>query len=298
LSDTFLPRAVNAEDARRRRRFETRDIVRRVGVLSPKRVYINNYPVGNPIAIFNPSVRVEGKEIILYARVIIGYYKYVSAIAEVRLFYEDIETGDVNINYYAGKIVVYPSTRYDVWGTEDPRVYIIDNEVYMTYTGRTSFYFTGPRRERTLPVTAVLKDGAWRKILVAIMPDSIRPQVVTDKNAFFTRLGDDLLFFHRIHMSTEEFYLAVSKVDREEFMKAYGRGLEEGKPQEVTLSDTTVVMDPAPFEKKLGWATPPLIVGSRKLIAFIHSVDREVEAYRLTAILLEYDREEGIVVKG
>ncbi len=296
----FFREAVGAREAARARRFETHDIVERVGVISPKRLYINDHPVGNPIAAFNPSLAVVEGEARLYVRVILGYYKYVSAVAEVRVPLDDVESGDVNLNYYAGKLVAYPSMGYDFWGAEDPRVYTLPGApgLFMTYTGRTRYYFEPPPgRPRTIPVTAYTPDyRSWVKIGVTVLPEGLRRHVVSDKNAFFVDTGRGLYFFHRLHMDDERFYLVASRVDPGELEKAARAAKEAGGPAEIVVRDTTIVVHPARFELKNGWATPPLRLGDGKLLAFIHGVDRELTAYRLYAALLEDAGEEGLRV--
>ncbi len=298
----FFREAPGAREAPRRRRFETRDLVERVGVISPSRLYINDHPVGNPIAAFNPSVAVVDGEARVYVRVILGYYKYVSAVAEVRVPLDDIETGDVNLNYYAGKLVAYPSTSYDFWGAEDPRVYRLPSYpgLFMTYTGRTRYYFEPPPgRQRTLPVTAYTRDyRGWTKALVSVIPPALRRHLVSDKNAFYVEANGDLLLFHRLHMDDERFYLAASRVDRREFEAALGEAEKTGQPRELESRDTTIVLHPAPFETKNGWAAPPIPLGGGKLVALIHGVDRELTAYRLYAALLSYSRGEGLRVEA
>jgi len=169
----------------------------------------------------------------------------------------------------------------------------------MTYTGRTRWYFDQTRRGRTLPVTAVQEpDGSWRKLFVAVMPEGLRGHVVTDKNAFLVRVGGDTLFFHRLHMDDDRFYLVASRVDEKQLEEVDKLSRETGQPQELVLGDTTWVMPHSRFEKKLGWATPPVSLGGNQLLAFIHGVDAELEAYRLSALLLEYSRSEGLVVKA
>ena len=296
----FFPRAPGGDEARGVRRSETVDIVSRVGVLSPKRLFLSNYPVGNPIAAFNSSLAVEDGVVLLHVRVIVGYYKYVSAIAETRVFMEDVESGDVSINYYAGRIVVHPSTRYDVWGAEDPRTYRLGDRLLMTYTGRTRHYFDPGRRERTLPVTAVRtgegEEAAWRKAFVTVMPQPLREHVVTDKNAFLVKVNGDYLFFHRLHMDDDRFYLVVSRLDPREVEEALSRPGAE--PREIVLRDTVLVMEPAPFEQKLGWAAPPIQLGGGRLLALIHGVGRSMGVYRVAATLLSYSRSEGVTVEA
>lgn len=211
LSTYFELKSVGFDIVSSIRRFETRDIVKRVGVLSPSRVFINNYPLGNPPAIFNASIVVQGDDAIVFARVVLGYYMYVSAIATVVVPLSDILEGSVTANHYAAQVAVYPTGRYDVWGAEDPRVYEVDGKLLMTYVGRSINYFNPHiRRERTLPVTAVRMRNysVWDKRAVHVLPPGLREHVVSDKDAFIARLGGRLLLFHRPHMDDEKPLLA------------------------------------------------------------------------------------------
>ncbi len=293
----LFPRVPGSEEAERIRHPETEDIARRIGVISPKRLYINDHPVGNPIAAFNPALAIIDGEARLYVRVIVGYYKYVSAIAEVKIPLDDIETGDVNLNYYSGRLVVYPSTQYDFWGTEDPRVYKLGDKLLMTYTGRTRYYFEPIKgRIRTIPVTAVrISDSRWHKKLVTTLSGRLQEQVITAKNAFFVDMGESIYFFHRLHLVDEKFYLVASKVDKKtltELIEQPGENIRE-----LVLGQTALVMEPARFEAKIGWATPPIRLGGGKILAFLHGVDKSLTAYRLFAAELE-ESGEGLVVNA
>jgi predicted GH43/DUF377 family glycosyl hydrolase len=61
--------------------------------------------------------------------------------------------------------------------------------------------------------------------------------------------------------------------------------IETGKLREVQVSDTFTVFEPADFEQKLGWATPPVKAGKESLI-LLHAVDKETRCYRVLAILI------------
>jgi len=288
-------KAVGMSEAAKLREFKTTDIVKRLGVISPDRVYLNNFPVSNPIAVFNPSITIHEDEAIIYARMIIGYYMYVSAIIKVDVPLEDIYTGNINLNYYASLPVIYPSTKYDLWGTEDPRVYSIDNNLYMTYTGRTVNYFNPAiRRERTLPLTAVRTKNfhTWKKAHVYVLPKGLREHVISDKDAFLAKMHNKIVLFHRPHMDDEIHYLLVSKVDHESLKKPV-KNLEE-----VEVHDATWILNHSPFEEKIGWATPPITLNHRELIVLIHAVDTQIQAYRLFALQLELSKDEEIIVKA
>ncbi|ABM81265.1 glycosidase [Hyperthermus butylicus] len=291
-SNSFFPLAEGAAEAASARRPETRDIVRRLGVIPPERITITNYPVARPLAVFNAALSVEEDNARIYARIIMGYYLYISAIAEINIPLEDINDGSVGWRNYAAAIVVYPSTRYDVWGTEDPRVFRLDEKLYMVYTGRTVNYFRqGAERERTLPVAAVMEENGWTKKAVFVLPPGLRRHLISDKNAFLVRVGGDLLLFHRPHMDDNRFYLAVSKV--EELPHTCSSGICE-----IEVRDTVWVLPQAPFETKIGWATPPVDVAGDTVIALAHGVDREIGVYRVFAVKLRYSRKRGITVES
>ena len=286
-TQNLFPVSDTALKAARVRRRETRDIAERLGVLPPERLHLTNYPVGRPLAAFNASVVVEGDEARVFTRIIVGYYLYVSAVAEVRIPVDDIVDGGVNLHHYAARVVVHPSTKHDIWGVEDPRVFKLDDKLYMVYTGRTVNYFNpAVRRERTLPVAAVQEGETWAKKAALTLPKRLREQLISDKDAFIVRLRGDLLLFHRPHMSNENFYLTVSRIPKPP---------HECSPEddttlcELEVADTHVVMFQAPFESRIGWATPPLKLDDSRILAFLHGVDREIGAYRLFAAVIQYD---------
>ncbi len=286
-----FPKALGFEDARKIRRFETRDIVRRLGVLSPNRVFINNYPASTPPVIFNPSLLVEDEIVRVYARIVVGYYKYVSGIVELEIPIEDLFSGNININYYASRIVIAPSTKYDLWGAEDPRVYKIGESTYMTYTGRSINYFNpAVRIERTMPVTAIreeLNERRWKKVFVHKLPDEYEEKMVSNKDAFLVSIDGRKYFFHRPHMIDENYYLLIG---------VEGRRDRTDELTEIVVNDNREIMRPLRGkELKLGWSTPPVVIGRNRVIALIHGVDNLIEAYRVFAAEIQFTKE-GVVV--
>ncbi len=267
--------------ASRKRRFETVDIVERVYTITPSQISIENHPIERPITAFNPSMRIEGDSIRIYARVTLGYYKYASAMAEFTVPFEDIFEGRKR-NFNA-ELTIIPSNRYDFWGVEDPRVYEINGKVFVTYCGRTvSYFYPEDKTERTLPITAVYKDGEWKKIAVFRMQEELRSFVISDKNAFIVK-AKELYLFHRIHMLNDKFYLSVCRIPE--------KVLDLENFEEIIIGDNiTVLEEQADFEVKLGWATPPIKVNDEFLV-LIHAVDRFMGIYRVFAVLMN---EEGL----
>ena len=257
------------------------DKVKRLGVITPDKVHLKNYPIDNPVTIFNPAILVqENDDVKVYARIVLGYFTYASAVAELTVPLTDIYTLKV-MGHYPAEIVVYPSNKFDIWGVEDPRVCEIDGKLYMTYSGRTVNYFNPTVRvERTLPVTAIY-EKAWRKKFVTRLPEGLRNFLVSDKDAFILKSGSGLLIFHRPHMTDDKFYLAVSRLPKMSNRKAF---------TELTVEETKVIFEKATFEEKIGWGPPPVQVGKQYLF-LLHAVDRETLSYMVFATLLNLNEE-------
>jgi len=228
--------------------------------ITPEQITISNHPIDKPTTSFNPSLKISGEEIRIYARITLGYYSYSSAVVEFTIPFEETECcGERN---YLARLAVVPTNRYDFWGVEDPRVNEIGGKLYMTYCGRTVSYFEPERKvEKTLPVTAVLTEEGWKKIAVFRMEDELRS--------------------HRLHMLNGKFYLSVCELPTDL--------LHIREFREVIIGENVTVLEEADFEEKIGWATPPIRVGD-EYVVLIHGVDRERGVYRVFAVLMN---EEG-----
>ncbi len=269
------------EKVSEKREPKTVDIVKRLVAITAENVELQNHPIKKPTTVFNPSIFVEGDIVKIYGRIILGYFTYASAIAEFSLSYDEIYRCHPKV--YKAKITVYPENKYDYWGVEDPRVYRIGDHLFMTYCGRTVNYFNPTVRiERTLPVTAVFKDGKWKKTCVFRMPEELRSFVISDKDAFLVETSENLFLFHRLHMVNEKFYLTISRVPVD-FSKINHEDLDE-----IVVKDTVVAFKESKFEAKLGWATPPIKIDNESLV-FIHGVDKKTYCYRVFAVLINED---------
>ena len=265
-----------------RRENKTVDIVKRRGVITANKIHLKKYPIDNPVTIFNASINFNGEELIVYGRIVLGYFTYASAVAEFRVPIKDL-FNNLFACHYTAEIVLYPDNKFDIWGVEDPRVYEIDGKVLITYSGRTVNYFDPSIRvERTLPVTAIFDNGKWRKLCVCRMPEEMRGFVISDKDAFFVRMKDGLKLFHRPHMRDERFYLTVSDVPE--------NVLELKEFKDVIVRDTKLVLEHAKFEEKIGWSAPPVKVDGEYLF-LLHSVDMETKAYKVFAMLMNENAE-------
>jgi len=262
------------------RQRKTVDIVKRLGVITANRIRLRKYPVENPITAFNPALTVEDHDVIIYARVTLGYYTYASAVAEIIIPLKEFQELS---GVYTATIRVFPDDRFDIWGVEDPRVYKIEGQKLMTYSGRTVNYFDrSVDIERTLPIAAIYRGEEWKKLCVFRLPMQLRGFVVSDKDAFFIKTRDGLRLFHRLHMKDDKYYLVISEISEDLL------SLDEFK--EITVRNTRVIIEQEGFEEKIGWGTPPIKINDEYLL-FLHGVERELKRYRVFAMLMDEDLE-------
>jgi predicted GH43/DUF377 family glycosyl hydrolase len=123
LPEYGLERAPGSEEAARLRRNETIDIARRVGVIAPHQISIEGLPADKPMASFNAGLLVDARKgrATIYPRLIVGYYKYVSAIGELEIPLDQLFSEDLSKQRFKVRLIIEPSTPFDFWGAEDPR---------------------------------------------------------------------------------------------------------------------------------------------------------------------------------
>lgn len=286
-----FPTVRNGPDACSKRVFDVEDIVVRLGVLAPDRVFIRNYPISNPVSIFNPSIVEEGNYLKLYARIVTSQHMYVSSIAELTIPWVDIIYGYISENKYIGNIVLYPSTKFDIWGVEDPRVQLIGNKLYMTYIGRVASLFNNIiRKNRTVPISAIYNSigGIWVKKIIYNISTSLIDEVVSIKDAFIHKYGDQYYLFYRLHLIDDTYHVVYSSIDKSFFTE------ETNGLQNIALDKINCIVPISSFEYKIGFGTPPLFLDElgKHFITLLYSVDRENYIYRVFALELSIDDNE------
>ncbi len=253
-------------------------------------IRIENHPVERASAVFNPALLITGDSVIVYARIVYGYYMYVSSIARFsvplnvvlsgRSGYEEWMRSGHGRRGIEAEITVYPDNKYDMVGTEDPRIYQYNGRIVMTYCGRSISYYNYREGglQASYPVTAYMIDDegrAWRKKYVHRLSPGTGPRIREDRDAFLLEHNGQTYLFHRPTTIHGENLLLISRV-------LDGGGVS-GELSMLDAFDPVLVLEPAPFEEKIGWATPPVRIGGDRFIAFIHGVDRELTGYHLFA---------------
>jgi predicted GH43/DUF377 family glycosyl hydrolase len=265
---SFIDEVVELE-----RENKTVDIVKRLGILTANRVHLTNHAADNPVTIFNPAILVENDDLKMYARIVLGYFTYTSAVIELDLPISELD--HLSEGHYSGRIAIQPDNMYDIWGVEDPRACIIRDKTVITYSGRTAKYFERGL-ERVLPTVTIREDSGWKKVRVFTVTGE---QIESDKDAFLADVNG-LTLFHRIHTQSDAYHCIINDIPVDVL-----NGNELVKSD---LSNARIAMKAASFEDKIGWGTPPVKVGKEYLL-LLHGVDTN-QWYKVFAVLMDKNK--------
>ncbi|MCE4604090.1 MAG: hypothetical protein F7B20_03895 [Aeropyrum sp.] len=281
--------AVGSSEADNLRVRGTRDLARRIGFIRPENVELTKGSTRRVVSFFNPALKVDSKGLVeIHGRAIAGYYKYVSMIARVELSLEDLTSGACRAceSRLKAEPEIFPGGWIDFWGAEDPRFTKVEDKEVIVYTGRTLAYYSQTNIGNTFPVVAVRNNGSWsKKGYITLKPDEA-PLAVSIKNSFILEHKMDKLAFLRVHDVSGRFHLLVSKID----------GIPERDGiTPIVVGETWRVIDPAPFEEKVGWASPVVGYSGEGILVLLHGVDTEMQVYRAFAMIIDIEGEDLVV---
>ncbi len=247
----------------------TVDLARRLGFIKPDHVIVPEAPREGPVAVFNPAMEVAMGRVMLYPRIVTGYYRYVSAIGRVEFDLASVLDGlRLERRSLRIQLEITPGSWADFWGAEDPRLTKVGGTRVLTYAGRTAAFFTG-EGPRVVPVVAVEGGDGWERVGYVLTS-----RAEFDKDAFIVEWEGSLYLFHRPSIGGRP-VLAVTPI------KEIPRGI-------LRVDRVEPVMEPEKWESKLGWAAPPIPAGGG-LLALVHAMDRDPGVYRVFAVILKRD---------
>ncbi len=133
----------------------TVDLARRLGFIKPDHVVVPEAPREGPVAVFNPAMEVTMGRVVLYPRIVTGYYRYVSAIGRVDFDLASVLDGiRLERRSLRVRLELTPGSWADFWGAEDPRLTRVGGARVLTYAAglQRSSQATGPGWSRWWPL--------------------------------------------------------------------------------------------------------------------------------------------------
>ncbi len=210
------------------------------------------------IAVFNPTVYIdkEGRYKLLY-RAVGEYYRYISRIGVA------VSEDGVNFTYMGNRPLLYPERPEEWWGTEDPRVTVVDGRLIMTYV-------MWDKRITHIGIAEVIDRGdkvEAKKLGMVKFPSH-------NKNGAFIKNGNKLLLIHRPWYWGVRPSIWVSEVDK---YKGYVTAIP---------SNSWILYDTSAKDIKAGLAAPPIRLDNGEWL-FIYHVVHPPEIYTVHAALVD-----------
>ncbi len=262
------------------------DIFDRVTYIAPEDLETKGWVRRKPLAAFNPGAIVLNKKLLVFPRLIYGYYHYASAIGEMELDLEELLSGEVN-KPLPVRLVIYPTEPWEMaLGCEDPRVTMYRGHFFVLYVGVAH----DPERLWIRPVVGVSEQVALQAVALLDKECRLRGKdylkIVRDDEIHVPRSWRDsaVVTFH----GREASLLVRPMVKRVNICWRGFLNLE-------TLTMDAKLMEPIlaceEWEVKVGWSTNTVKLSSNEYLIGWHGVSMEDGVYREGLAVVDEDGE-------
>ncbi len=263
------------------RRPEYVDVFERHVYIAPGNIVLE--PRGFRVeAVFNPGGYVVNGKLRLYARIVVGYYWYVSAIARLEeLKLDDLLelSGSVYNDQVRAQLVITPTEWFESGrGCEDPRVHHVDGKDLVLYTGVAATDPDEQQRVSYQALAVVENDRVLRKDILSAVYGGERKPLPNWKNGAILSLT-----------GREEAKLLVRPLI--DGVGALWVGNASLNPFTIKLESLRIVMKPMPWEWRLGWSTNPVKLDGDAYLVGWHAVLRSNMGYYNGLLVLSREGE-------
>jgi len=247
-------------------------------IIDDRKEHVKRYP-GNPIisprpgvlweakGTLNPaSIDLDGKTYILYRAVSVDNISTVGYA---------VSSDGLSIDERSDKPIYFPRADFERMGCEDPRIVLIDDRIYMTYTGYDG---VTPRVAVSSISVSDFKKKKWSQWS---KPEAISPPSIANKDSTILpeKVRGGYMIFHRVHESVCADFVASLDFTKEKITQC----IEIISPRRGMWDGGKVGISTPPIKTKDGW------------LLLYHGVSWST-TYRVGAVLL--DLEDPTVVKA
>ena len=253
-------------------KLECKDAFKRRFLIPPERFRILEYP-RKPVAVFNPGAVLIRDEVHIFPRLVFDYYKYTSSIGHFKISAQELVEGDLP-DVIDVEIIMWPKSREDLLGVEDPRVHLVNNEIWMLYTAK-GFDLSSEERRDYLGFAKYNFQKIERIGYFTIDMGSGKFYPKSNKDSTFLEIeGSKARMLTRPHVD-ETLSLWIGEADLED----------------LTIRGLKVVKTPSIHEEKLGWSTNSIKMDGKWIVGW-HSVMRKDLSYRNGFAIIEKNKVE------
>ena len=296
-TSTQLPRALDSEksivEELRRRVEESRKalrglrepreetVFRALAYIPPDDVVVEGHPLRRVVSIFNPGAVLRGRELLVFPRIIPGYYWYVSAIGFFSIDIEKLLSEGIERPLRV-RIAVAPSEHWDLGGCEDARAHELpDGSIALLYSGIkpswTKFHIYGGTALQSL---AVLDKDCGRVLRKGFL------KIVAGGSEYIASEWRDSAFIENLGSSIYSFLTRIRISDIAVCWRCV-LDLESLSIDLDTLRPNLVNED---WEYKVGWSTNAVKIDSDAYLVGWHGVGLD-NVYRNGLAVVDRDGE-------
>jgi predicted GH43/DUF377 family glycosyl hydrolase len=224
-------------------------------------------------AVFNPAVLYDGNKVHMLYRAIGEYKQYISRFGYA------CSTDGFSFER-KNEIALEPTEEYEKYGIEDPRLVMIDNQVYITYVVLSDYVSKGPVCSTALATTDDFHN--YKRIGIITSEGSDNKDVVF----FPEKINQKYLSLHRPRSWVGPRF----GIDKPSIWIAEGNTLSN-------FDNHTLLMKPEQDweELKIG-AGPPPIKSNQGWLLIYHGVDKD-SVYRAGAALLDLNNPAKVIAR-
>jgi predicted GH43/DUF377 family glycosyl hydrolase len=225
-------------------------------------------------AVFNPAILYDGKDVHMLYRAIGEYEQYISRFGHA--------CSTDGFNFERKNVIAFgPTERYEEYGIEDPRLMMINNQVYLSYVVLSDYVTNGQASSSTaLATTNDFHSHSRLGIITSIGSDN------KDVVLFPEKINQKYLALHRPRYWVGPKFGA----DRASIWIAEGNTLPN-------FEKHALLMKPEQHweESKIGSGPPPIRTRNGWLLIY-HGVDKD-SIYRAGAALLDLDNPFNVIAR-
>lgn len=234
----------------------------------PSNLAVTNFKPKPPVAVFNPGAVIDGNDLVVFPRIIFGYYKYVSSIGVFRIPVEDVLAGEIPERIET-KIIVWPTSLWEFLGCEDARAFKKDDRFLLLYTGKGYYETT---------------DGSLERRDVLAYAELTRDYTNVKKDYFKIMAGGNI---YHPKANKDSTFLQLDSKKTVLMMRPEINGILLGWKSIADTENLTIdvnTLEPVlvyeDWEFKVGWSTNAVKISSNEYLIGWHGVHRHDYSYR------------------
>lgn len=250
------------------RKPEINDIFKERYYIGPEDLKVTNYVRSSPLAIFNSGAVEKGGKLYIFPRIIFDYYKYTSSVGVFSMDLKDVMKGNIR-KPLETEIILWPQELWEFLGCEDPRVCMVDDDLYILYTGKGYHYDEAGQEKRRDVLGFAELDSSFklkRKGYFKIKSDEREFIPISNKDSSFIKVDGN----------------KATMLTRPEIQGARACWRTDVDLQTLTFTAESMepVLTPEEWEQKVGWSTNTVKISEDEYLVGWHGVVKENWSYK------------------